>query len=146
MENRINILRELLSWQAFDTSEKNHLATTLLSWRPEEAELSTSQIKELLKYRPESDSIILGGDFNATDDEQVIPFLREKFKYVWRTSMKGFTWCLDNPLISHSHSGNGRKDYIFCSSDLVSHHPAVVLNHPNPVYASDHFGVVVQVF
>ena len=87
-----------------------------------------------------------GGDIYATDDEQVIQFLREKFNDIWRTPMKGFTWSLENPLISHSHHGNGRIDYIFYSSDLVSHHSALVLNRPNPVYVSDHFGVVVQVF
>jgi endonuclease/exonuclease/phosphatase family metal-dependent hydrolase len=104
------------------------LATTHLSYRREEENLRAEQGEELLKaigyYH--YDHIIVGGDFNARDSEPVIRRMKDEFT---DSGDHGTTF------------KDRRIDYLFSSPQFRIVESKVVLNKPDPVLPSDHFGV-----
>lgn len=125
------------------------LATTHLSWRPQEEELRLGQAEELLELLEFTDALtIVGGDLNASPLDPAPKALEKKYKDAFKEihpSASGVTWDQDsNPLITSTWRGNERIDYLFCSSEFKIKSADVVLNRPDPVYPSDHFGVMTE--
>ncbi|MFP5385608.1 MAG: endonuclease/exonuclease/phosphatase family protein [Bacteriovoracia bacterium] len=123
------------------------LATTHLSWRTDESELRFAQVTEFLKLISSAGSlpVIIGGDFNCTTDEPAVRKILQSYKDTFfdlHPKNDGITWCSKNNYIRSRK--DRRIDYIFCSHDLRVERAEVVLNHKQPIFPSDHFGVLTD--
>ncbi len=131
------------------------VGTTHLSWK-EEAEASRlGQVTELLKTAaPWEDRILLGGDFNATPDQEPIRLMGENrfvdLFYRLHPEDPGITWDNQNPFIQ-SHSvrfPNRRIDFLFLHKETarwcIPSRCDIVCQQPDITgfYPSDHYGVL----
>lgn len=124
------------------------LATTHLSWRPEESELRHTQTIELLNLirSDEGIPVILAGDFNATPEEPSVRAVLRSYKDTFSSlhpQNDGITWSSDNNFIRSRK--DRRIDYIFCSNEMKVEKAEVILNSKQPVFPSDHFGVLADI-
>lgn len=148
-DERVALLLTLLA------PEKNlHVVTTHLAWRPEQTEVRTMQLGLLLDrlarrgWLQPGTPLVLAGDLNATDDEPAIALANERLQDAWKSrhpGWPGYTYLADNPYSGRWPTFDRRLDYIFCSPDAVVRTAAVVLDEPDPVYPSDHFGVMADI-
>ena len=125
------------------------IATTHLSWRPQEEEIRIKQADEVLRLLDLTDApIVLGGDFNSGPLEPALRSVKKKFKDVFNEihpTLPGVTWAQDNnSYITSTWRGNERIDFLFCSNELEINSSEVVLNRAEPVFPSDHFGVMTD--
>lgn len=125
------------------------LATTHLSWRPQEEETRIKQADEVLRLLELSPApTVLGGDFNSGPLETALRAVQKKYKDVFKEinpTATGITWARDtNSYVKSTWRGNERIDFLFCSSDFKTQSAEVVLNRADPVFPSDHFGVVAD--
>jgi endonuclease/exonuclease/phosphatase family metal-dependent hydrolase len=83
--------------------------------------------------------VIVGGDFNATEDEPSIKKIKMYFKDAGKNEN---TWSLENDLVKIR--SNRRIDYIFCSENVLIEDTRLVLNKKNIMFPSDHYGVYAE--
>jgi endonuclease/exonuclease/phosphatase family metal-dependent hydrolase len=131
-----------------------HVGTSHLSWRPEEAETRLMQMGLLLEHYARSGwcegdaRAVLVGDFNATEGEPAIALAAERLRDAFRAKhpdAPGHTWLRANPLTGGTWDMPDRRlDYVFCAPTATVLDAAVVLDRPDPGYASDHFGVLAE--
>lgn len=128
--------------------------TTHLAWEPAETELRARQARTVFDelqvngwHRPGS-RVIVAGDFNATEDEPVICTASQGLVDVFRArhpDAPGYTWLASTPYTAgYGHLPDRRLDYIFCPRGVEILDARVVLDHPTPVFPSDHFGVMAD--
>jgi len=123
------------------------LATTHLTWRPEERKVRVAQMETFLDMVNFSDELtIFGGDFNASPEDPSVQSCRDIFDDAYfnlHGDKDGVTWCQStNKYIKSTWRGDARIDYLFCSKDIEVMSAEVVMKKENPVYPSDHFGVL----
>jgi endonuclease/exonuclease/phosphatase family metal-dependent hydrolase len=92
---------------------------------------------EVRKLADRYDRLIVGGDLNATEDEEAIRLFRDRFV----DAARGATWSSANDYVRKNL--DRRIDYLFHSPSLRCHEARVVLARRAPVFPSDHFGVSV---
>lgn len=107
------------------------LATTHLSYRKDEKELRLRQATEFLSFVSMYGvrDVIIGGDFNAKDDEESISFIRERYEDVG----------IDGPTFK-----DRRIDYLFSSHSLKAVSGKVVLKANGLLWPSDHNGIMAD--
>jgi endonuclease/exonuclease/phosphatase family metal-dependent hydrolase len=131
-----------------------HVANTHLPWRPEEARLRQDQMARVLRQMrargwldPGAASLV-ACDLNAEETEPVYAIVTAELQDTWRLRHPegaGVTWCNDTPYAGFRHLPSRRLDYIFAARAARVVDAAVVLDAPDPVYPSDHFGVFAVV-
>lgn len=121
--------------------EKILLGTTHLSYHEEESDIRMLQTEEFLKILLflSVPKIIIGGDFNATEEELSIKKMKAHFI---DAGMNDITWSLGNDLVKFRF--DRRIDYIFCSKNLIVEDKKIVLNRKEKIFPSDHYGVYAQ--
>lgn len=148
-DNRVALIATLLApWGDLT------VATTHLSWRAEEAETRLVQMGMLLgdlrhagRLAPRS-PLVLAGDLNATEDEAAIQLATSSMIDCFRTlhpDEPGYTWVKSNPWAGKFPMPDRRLDYIFCTPGADTQEADVVLDQPDPVYPSDHYGVMAAI-
>lgn len=130
------------------------VATTHLSWQPEAAESRKAQAAVLLDHldglgllAPDA-PLLLAGDFNAPEDEPAMVLIRRHLQDCFRAvhaRSPGFTWSRANPYARLFGDADRRLDYAFCATKARVREARVVLDHADPVFPSDHFGLFVIV-
>jgi endonuclease/exonuclease/phosphatase family metal-dependent hydrolase len=130
------------------------VVTTHLSWMQPESPLRIAQLGMVLDefsaadwVSPQAHSVLMG-DFNATDDEPAIELTCERLQDAYRAlhpKDPGYTWVRTNPMNQHWKDMSDRRlDYIFCPKGVKVRRAEVILDKPAPVFASDHFGLFVE--
>ena len=141
--------------------------STHLSWELDAAPVREQQVvvlDEWAKQRPGDIPTVMVGDFNCTPDSMVHQFLTGRASLLgrgsyWRDAYHrrhphsdGFTWSARNPHVARSVERNRRIDYVFVGPMAdrgpgAILHARVVLDLPDSseTYASDHFGVFVEI-
>lgn len=131
-----------------------HVCNTHFSWKPEESDVRLVQMGIVLNeflccgWTDPASRAILAGDFNATEDEPAILFAEEKLRDAFRArnpDVHGFTWSHDVPRNREWNDPSRRLDYVFCPEGVPLRDARVVLDKPDPVFGSDHFGVLAEI-
>lgn len=148
-DNRVALLVKLLA----PTGELS-VATTHLAWRPEQEDLRTRQLGVILAYlrdlglcRPDA-PLVFAGDLNAAEGEPALDLANRLLQDCFRAckpDIPGTTWSHANPLAFGPGLPDRRLDYAFCPAGMHVREARVVLDRPDPVYPSDHFGLYVAV-
>lgn len=135
------------------------VVTTHLAWRPEDHDTRLMQADLILDvftregFGQGGHRGILAGDFNATDDEEVIARICEYLRDAWRElhpGELGATWLRDNPYTKGWDMPDRRLDYIFVPKGVKIERAELALDGPDPrdgpdaVWPSDHCAVVVD--
>jgi endonuclease/exonuclease/phosphatase family metal-dependent hydrolase len=164
---RFNDRRNALRCDIQTPSGRLPFVSTHLSWELDGAPEREQQIvllDEWAKRDPSELPAIICGDFNCTPESLVHQFLTGRASLLgrgtyWRDAYQrrhphsdGFTWSARNPYVARSIERNRRLDYVFVGpmrdgGPGAVLHSRVVLDLPNgeEVFASDHFGVFVEV-
>ncbi len=130
------------------------VATVHLSRHPEQLNVRRRQLGVLLDYLwslglcQENARLVLAGDLNATENEPAIAEASSLLVDAYRRlhpDQPGFTWDRSNPLTQRATEPSRRLDYAFCPCGAEVQEAGVVLDHAEPVYPSDHYGLLVQV-
>lgn len=90
---------------------------------------------------------MLAGDFNATEDEPVVRLAAKGLRDAFRAchpDAPGHTWIRANPHTGDFDMPDRRLDYVFVPEGVAVLGAEVVLDRPDPVYPSDHFGVLAD--
>lgn len=129
-----------------------HVVNTHFSWRPEEEEIRLVQMR-LLFHEIESSGwvapgahTILCGDLNGDEEEPAIRLACSRLTDAFRACHPGEagpTWSEENPYTRKWPMPNRRLDYVLCTKSIAVRACERVLTEPTPVFASDHFGVLV---
>lgn len=148
-DNRVALLVKLLaSWGDL------FVTTTHLSWRPEAEAVRARQLAVILEHLGdlglchERAPLLLAGDLNALESETAVAHAQRLLRDCFRArhpGSPGFTWSRANPLASGFCAPDRRLDYVFCPAEAYVREACVVLDRPDPVYPSDHFGLFVAV-
>ncbi len=148
-DNRVALLVKLLApWGDL------FVMTTHLSWRPEQAAVRARQLDSILDHLAglglchERAPLLLAGDLNARETEAAIVHAQGLLRDCFRArhpGSPGFTWSRANPLTCGFGDPDRRLDYAFCPAEAHVREARVVLDRPDPVYPSDHFGLYVAV-
>ena len=130
------------------------LVTTHLSWRPHETETRLMQTGLILEEftrtlwtRPKARAVFLA-DLNATEDEPAVELCRKYLVDAFRACNPddpGHTWSNKNTWTKPWSFIDRRIDYVFCPTDATVLKARVVLDKPDPIFASDHFGVLADI-
>ncbi len=131
------------------------VGTTHLSWKEADNVSRLGQTAELLKITAaREDRILLGGDFNATPDQEPIRLMSENrfvdLFYRLHPEDPGTTWDNQNPFIqSHSVRFPDRRiDFLFLHKETarwcIPSRCDIVCRQPDTsgFYPSDHYGVL----
>lgn len=131
---------------------------THLSWRTPETEIRQAQVGELLDFvrsRAGKMPNFATGDFNASPDTKEIYRMMLEGGFIDLYGVKnpadpGLTWDNRNPFAAGSSikMPDRRIDFIFMQGVSITKVGSVqrVLTEPvNGIYASDHFGVLVEI-
>lgn len=130
------------------------VVTVHLSWREEEEELRLVQLGIVMDYLAHAGllaadaRVLLCGDFNATDREPVVQLASESLVDSFRAfnpKAAGHTWVKANPLTGDWPMPDRRLDYIFSPPKARVEEVRVVLDRPDPIFASDHFGLFAAI-
>jgi endonuclease/exonuclease/phosphatase family metal-dependent hydrolase len=141
--------------------------STHLTWELDGPQFREQQVLVLDRFAKENPGkipTVLTGDFNCTPESLVHHFLTGRASLqghgtYWRDAFQrrhphsdGFTWSARNPYVARSVERNRRVDYVFVGpmkddGPGAILHARVVLDLPgaDDVYASDHFGVFVEI-
>ncbi len=129
------------------------VATVHLSWHLEQINVRLRQLGVLLDYLwslglcQEDARLVLAGDLDATENEPAIAeassLLVDSYRRL-HPDLPGFTWERTNPLTQKSTDPSRRLDYAFCPFGAEIQEARVVLDHADPVYPSDHYGLFIQ--
>jgi len=146
------------------------IACTHLNYRLDQAFVRLEQVQALSRFVKEQRArekgniitTIIGGDFNATSDEDAIRFMKghlarndmffvDAWEYANPGMPGGHTWSSRNPSTHIDQEPSKRIDYVFVSRAKLNgigrvEDCQVVCNHPFAgAFPSDHFGVVAEI-
>lgn len=146
-------MRVVLSCRLMTPEGTLDVVTTHLAWRPDHWEARVRQAELILDaftregFGENGHRGVLAGDLNATEDEPVIARIGQTLRDAWRElhpKEAGYTWFAGHPYTKAHPMPSRRLDYVFVPRGAVVHRAEVVLDRPDPVWPSDHAGVLVQ--
>ena len=129
------------------------VVTTHLAWRPDDEETRLKQADLVFDVFVEGGfaepgaRTLFAGDLNATPDEEVVARCRRDLQDVWEArhpGEPGHTWVPDNPLTGDWDMPARRLDYVFTAPGVEVRRAEIVLDRPDPTWASDHFGLLAE--
>ncbi|MGH8574584.1 MAG: endonuclease/exonuclease/phosphatase family protein, partial [Gammaproteobacteria bacterium] len=140
------------------------VCTTHLSWQLDQSHIRQAQVRALVtastKPLPgQRLPRVLCGDYNAeplSDEIRMltgltrVPVAGVVFQYAWQTAgdgNAGHTWSHRNPEAAKGRFGNCRLDYVFVQWNgrgAILRTEIIEGDHPDGVWASDHFGVLTE--
>lgn len=149
LDRRVVLLADLM------TPDGGHLkvVTTHLAWRPQDRETRLRQARMIFEVFVEEGfdercaRTIFAGDLNATPDEEVVALCRRDLQDVWEACHPddpGHTWVKRNAMTRGWDTPDRRLDYIFTARGVEVRRAEILLDRPEPTWASDHFAVFAE--